>query len=135
MPSVHDSLLTGYTVDGKIRSIVFHTEPHRGGGDVPIDVVFAGVIAYHIEADCFENIVFDIEEVPASQIVGDGTAFAERHRLHGWPEGWNPDKETAEQFLSRPGISVFALNCSYGATAWVAARTIEERVIPVVSQA
>jgi len=133
MPSIHDSLLTGYTVDGKIQSIVFHTEPDRGCGEVRIDIVFSGVVAYHIEADCFQNVVFGIEEVSASQVIGDGTAFAERHRLHGWPRDWNPDKETAEQFLSRPGIRVFALNCSYGATAWVAARAIEERVISPVS--
>jgi hypothetical protein len=43
--------------------------------------------------------------------------FAARHRLHGWPWKWNPAKETAEQFLTRPGVRVFALDCSYGMTA------------------
>ena len=129
MPSIHDSLLTGYAVDGTARTIVFHTEPHQGGGEVPIDIVFTGVVAYHIEGDCLQNIVFGIEEVPAAELIGDGTAFAERHRMHGWPRSWNPDKETAEQFLTRPGIRVFALECSYGMTAWVAAASIEERVM------
>jgi hypothetical protein len=117
MPSIHDSLLTGYVVDGKARTIVFHTEPHQGGGEAFIDVVFSGVVAYHIEADCFENCVFGIEEIAAARVIGDGTVFAARHRLHGWPWKWNPAKETAEQFLTRPGVRVFALDCSYGMTA------------------
>ena len=129
MPSIHDSLLTGYVVDGKARTIVFHTEPHRGGGEAFIDVVFSGVVAYHTEADCLENCVFGIEEVPAAHVIGDGIVFAERHRLHGWPRKWNPDQETAEQFLTKPGVRVFALECSYGMSAWVAATLIEERVI------
>ena len=34
-----------------------------------------------------------------------------------------------EQFLTQPGVRVFALECSYGMTAWVAAALIEERVM------
>src|SRR5687768_11597216 len=121
MHSVHDSLLAGYVVDGKARSITLHTEPHHGGGEAFIDVVFRGVVAYVVEGDCLENIVSGIDEVSPQSVVGDGVAFAERHRLHGWPRGWDPAVETAEQFLSRPGVRVFAFHCSYGAAGWIAA--------------
>lgn len=71
MTFIHDSLLTGYTVDGTNRTIVLHTQPHQGGGTVPIDVIFSGVVAYHFEGDCFCNTVFDIEEVPSARIIGE----------------------------------------------------------------
>jgi hypothetical protein len=129
MPSIHDSLLTGYEVDGRARSITLHTEPDPGGGGAFIDVVFRGVIAYHFEGDCLRNIVFGIEEVPPEVVIGDGVRFAERHRSHGWPRGWNPTAESAEQFLSRPGVRVFTLHCSYGAGGWIAAKSMEQCVV------
>ena len=70
MPSIHDSLLTGYTVHGTNRKIVLRTESHRGGGTALIDVIFGGVVTYHFEGDCLGNIVFDIDEVPTASIIG-----------------------------------------------------------------
>lgn len=129
MPSIHDSLLTGYVVDGKTGSITLHTEPHQGGGELFIDVVFRGVVAYHFEGDCLQNIVFGIDQVSPPQVIGDGSAFAERHRKYGWPRDWDPKVETAEEFLSRPGVKIFELHCSYGSAGWVAAQSMEERVV------
>ena len=60
-PSIHDSLLTGYGVDGKTRTITLHTEPHQGGGEAFVDVIFAGVVAYQFEGDAMSNIIFGIE--------------------------------------------------------------------------
>jgi hypothetical protein len=129
MTSIHDSLLTGYVVDGKARSLVLHTEPHAGGGEAIVDVVFLGVVAYHLEGDCLKNIVFGVEEVSPEDVIGDGAAFAERQRLYGWPGNWNPNTETLAQFLSRPGVKVFELQCSYGMGGWVAAESMEQRVV------
>jgi hypothetical protein len=129
VPSIHDSLLTGYSVDGNEKSIVLHTEPRDGGGDAFIDILFRDVVAYHFEADCLQNIVFEINEVSADQIVADGTEFAERHRKCGWPSGWNPQTESAADFLTRNGRKVFLLHSSYGMEGWVAAMSIEERII------
>ena len=125
MKSIHDSLLTGYVVDGRERSVTLHTEPHPGGGDAFIDVVFRGVVAYHFEADCFENIVSEIIQVDPGRVVGDGAGFAERHRMCGWPPEWNPSVETAELFLVRAGARVFELQCSYGMAGWIAAKSIQ----------
>lgn len=128
MPSIHDSLLTGYTVDGTNKTIVLHTHPEQGGPTVPIDVIFSGVVAYHFEGDCLGNVEFGIEEVPSADIVGDGIAFAERGRLYGWPKGWDMNRETPEEFLSRVGCRCFALHCSYGMCGWVAANGMEQLV-------
>ena len=93
-----------------------------------MDVVFRGVVAYHIEGDCFENIVFDVEEVPIPFVVGDGATFAERCRQHGWPRDWNPHRESAQDFLARSGARVFDITCSYGLGGWVAATSMDQVV-------
>ena len=124
MNSLHESLLTGYEVDGARRTIVLRTEPHHGDG-VRAQVRFSGVLAYHLEGDCLKNIIFDVNEVPSESIVGDGEAFAERHRGCGWPEGWDPKKEPPEQFLRRNGCRCFSLTSSYGIHGWIAAERME----------
>jgi len=128
MPSIHDSLLTGYTVDGTNRKIVLHTEPHQGGGAAEIDVIFTCVAAYHFEGDCLGNILFDIEQVPVASIIGDGTMFRERSRLCGWPNAWDPKQEGPEEFFSRLGCKLYEIHCSYGMYGWVAAERMQQIV-------
>jgi hypothetical protein len=128
MDFIHDSLLTGYNVDGTNRTIVLRTEPHQGGGSALIDVIFNGVVAYHFEGDCFGNIVFDIEEVSPASIISDGKAFEERNRAHGWPPGWNPEKEGAQEFFSRVGCRLYEIHCSYGMYGWIAAKEMQQLV-------
>src|SRR5688572_30857863 len=99
MPSIHDSLLTGYVVNGSAQLITLHTEPHQGGGEAFIDVIFERVVAYHFEGDCLQNIVFGIEQVSVDQIVGDGSEFAERHRQYGWPRDWNEPRNHSRNSL------------------------------------
>jgi len=127
---VHDSLLTGHTVDGTRRLITLRTEPHAGGGVAFIDVVFHGVEAYHFEGDTLHNIVLEILEVPAATIVGNGEIFSERHRLYGWPREWDSRKESAVQFFERKQLKLFDLHCSYGMAGWIAASSIEYVVKP-----
>jgi hypothetical protein len=125
---VHDSLLTGYSVDGLNRMLVMHTQPHQGGGTDWIDVIFHGITAYHFEGDCLENIVFDIEEI-AADTVTNTAEFEERNRLYGAPTGWDRRRETGEQFFSRTGCRVFEIQCSYGLHGWVAAETCDRIVV------
>jgi hypothetical protein len=90
-------------------------------------VVFTGVVAYHFEADCLQNIVSEVIETPAQTVIGDGTAFLDRHRSAGWPSGWDPGRETPEQFFERHGCRCFEVICSYGIGGWVAAQRMELR--------
>ena len=124
MGSVHDSLVIGYTVDGARRTIVLRCEPHHGDG-MAADVRFSGVLAYHFEGDCLQNIVFDIAEVPIDVIVGDGSAFAERNAEFGWPRGWDPHREGPAEFLRRCKGRCFELSSSYGMCGWVAAERMD----------
>jgi hypothetical protein len=120
MTAIHDSLLTGYVVDGAGRSIILYARPHGGGG-AALDVKFTGVVAYHFEGDCLQNIVFDVVEVTPEDIVGDGRTLVERNRQHGWPRGWASAAEGAAQFLRRQGCRCFEISASYDMNGWVAA--------------
>jgi hypothetical protein len=124
MSSIHDSLLTGYVVDGARGTIVLYARPHQGGG-AALDVRFSGVVAYHFEGDCLQNIVFDIVEVAPEALLDDGRAFLERNRQHGWPAGWDPATEGPAEFIRRLGCRCFELSASYGMSGWVAAQRME----------
>jgi hypothetical protein len=124
-PSIHDSLLCGYDVNGDNRTIILHTRPHQGGGTAYIDVIFRGACGYHFEGDCLSNIVFGIDEVAASEVIGDGVLWYERNRQHGWLPGWNPKQENAEQFLNRRKCRVYVLSSSYGIDGFVIAESME----------
>lgn len=123
MASLHDSLIVGHSVDGEARTLVLRTKPHRGGGE-SFDVRFAGVVAYHLEGDCFQNILSEILEVPAETIIRDAEVLA-RHRECGWPPGWKPARESFAEFVAREGARFFQITCSYGMGGWIAAREME----------
>jgi hypothetical protein len=122
MAPLHDSLIAGYSVDGASRELVLRTKPHRGAGG-HFDVRFTDVVAYHLEGDCFQNILSEILEVPAGVVIRDAEVAA-RHREFGWPAGWEPGRETLPQFVAREGARFYQLICSYGMGGWVAARAM-----------
>lgn len=123
MPSLHDSLIVGYSVDGVARTLVLRTTPHQGAGG-HFEVRFEGLVTYHLEGDCLQNIVLEIREAPADAVVRESEA-AERHRLYGWPPGWDPKRESLAAFVARQGARFFEVSCSYGMGGWVAARTMD----------
>ena len=128
-PSIHDSLLTGYSVDGNARTITLHTEPHRGGGEAFVDVIFTGVVAYQFEGDAMRNIIFGIE--PASPEYADDIAkmIVEQQRQHGVMPGWDRKAETLQQHCVRTSTTLFYIQSSYGLDGWVAAATMTKVVI------
>jgi hypothetical protein len=121
--SLHDSLIVGHSADGEARTLVLRTKPRPGGGG-SIDVWFAGVVAYHLEGDCFQNILSEILEVPAETIIRDAEVLA-RQRECGWPPGWEPARESFAGFVAREGARFFQITCSYGMGGWIAAREME----------
>jgi hypothetical protein len=128
-PSIHDSLLTGYSVDGSARTITLHTEPHQGGGEAFVDVIFTGVVAYQFEGDAMSNIIFGIE--PASPDYEDDIAkvIIEQQRQHGTMPGWNSKSETLREHCAHTGTTLFCIQSSYGLDGWVAAATMTRVVI------
>lgn len=125
IPSIHDSLLYAYEVDGDRKHIVLHTRPHSGGGTARVDIVFAGVEAYHFEGDCLGNIVFGIEALTTSSEVDDPQLIEKRYRRFGWPRGWNPPTETFDEFVANHRCRIYQLTSSYGMEGFVVARRME----------
>jgi hypothetical protein len=128
MPSLHDSLMIGYSVDGIARTLVFRTIPHQGVGG-HFEVRFTDVVAYHLEGDCFRNIISEVLEVPVDAVIRDAEV-ADLHRRYGWPPGWDPARETLPEFVARNGGRFFQVNCSFGIGGWVAARAVDVAAQP-----
>ena len=128
-PSIHDSLLIGYEVDGKKRTIVLHTEPHQGGGEAFVDVIFTGVVAYQFEGDAMGNIIFEIEPAPASDYDETATVIIEQQRQHGGMPQWDAKTETLQQHCDRCGLKLFNIQSSYGLDGWVMAATMTKAVV------
>jgi len=120
-PSIHDSLLTGYEVDGKKRTIVMHIEPHQGGGEAFVDVTFTGVVAYQFEGDAMGNIIFGIEPAPAQDYDEIAKVIIEQQRQHGVMPQWNAKTETLHEHCDRCGLTLFNIQGSYGLDGWVIA--------------
>ena len=127
-PSIHDSLLTGYEVDGLAQRIVLHTEPFSGGGDAFVDVTFDGVAAYEFENDLLQNIVFEVEEASLTETQEIANRIQAEEGRWGFPREWDPRRETVLECFTRLNVKVFQLRSSYGMTGWVAARAMSQVV-------
>lgn len=125
-PSIHDSLLTGYEVDGVAQRIVLHTEPFSGGGDAFIDVTFDGVAAYEFQNDLLQNIVFEVEEASLTETQEIANRIQAEEGRWGFPREWDPRRETVLECFTRLNVKVFQLGSSYGMTGWVTARAMSQ---------
>src|SRR5579862_1211633 len=99
--SVHDNRLTSYTVDSKERRIILHTEfadkePHEHTDDL-----FEDVLAYHFQNDLFGTIIFDVIEIPFSDILENFAEMFEEGWQYGWPRGWEKNKENIDVYVAR----------------------------------
>ncbi len=128
-PSIHDSLLTGYEVDGNKRTIIMHTEPHQGGGEAFVDVIFTGLVAYQFEGDAMGNIIFEIVPASAEARLDIAMVIVAQQRQHGMMPDWNATSETLDQYCDRVGLAMFTIQSSYGLDGWVLAASMEQRLV------
>jgi hypothetical protein len=129
VPSIHDSLLTGYEVNGTERTITLHTETQTGGIEAFVEVVFTGVAAYQFEGDAMNNILFGIEPVSAEHQDDIANAIIEQQRQHGAMPGWNLKTETFQQHCQRNSLTPFFIQSSYGLDGWVLATAVTQVVV------
>jgi hypothetical protein len=89
----YDNELVGYSVDGRRRRIVLHTEDvHRQNPHPRIDVVFESVEFYQFRYATLVSIVFDVQEHPMRRALEKRAAeFDEAFRRSGWPDRWETD--------------------------------------------
>ncbi len=126
MKSVHDNLLTRYSVDARDRKIVFETEDPYTTPPEQVTVMFLGVQAYFFEDDIFNNILFDIEECNPAWILDHYRETLGAGACHGWPWGWEREKENLSEFVSRLGLKFFDVSSSLGLSGWVLCKEIRK---------
>jgi len=125
-PSIHDNRITVYSVFAAERRIVIQTEFRDREPTEFTSIVFEDVLAYHFENDLFGTIIFDVEEVDLSALLKKHVALFEAGWCHGWPRGWEKDKETIEVFVRRLNMRAFELWASYGMQGWVLANRMSK---------
>ena len=121
-PSIHDNRVVSYEVECERRRIVPHTR--SGGEREPFeftDLIFEGVLAYHLEHDNFGNILFGVEELPVAQLVSHGQRVFEAGSKWGWPGPWNTSPEASIDYLVSKRARAFEISSSYGLAGWVIA--------------
>jgi hypothetical protein len=128
--SIHDNRVVAYEVDGDRRCIVLHT---RFEERVPVeftDLIFEGVLAYHLENDNFGNILFGVEELPVAQLVESCRSLFEEGSKYAWPGPWNESPEASIAHLESQRVKAFAVSSSYGLCGWVIAASCRVEALP-----
>src|SRR5262245_9413230 len=127
--SIHDNRVVAYHVDCEQCQIILHTRFDERDPVEYTDVVFEGVDAYNFEGDNFVNILFDVREVPISELVGEYRALFEEGVKYAWPGDWNDSPEAAIRHFQAEGAKAFEIASSFGLAGWVVAKSCRrERV-------
>ena len=127
--SLHDNHLVSYEVVCERREIRLCTEFRDRGEPFELtDVFFTGVVAYDFWHDSdIGTIIFDISEVPPTDIYAE---HAEQFRdgiRYGWPGEWAQSAESAAAHFQQHSIRGFELSSSCGMSGWVLAQHMQKR--------
>lgn len=122
----HDNHVVGYSVDGRGRRIILHTENVYAPEPHPrLDVVFVGVEFYQFKCAALVSVLLDITEMPLRATLG---AMAEEldaaFRRCGWPDRWDsrPDRREARlRELEAAQARFFEISSSIGFEGWIVA--------------
>jgi hypothetical protein len=128
-PSVHDNIVLGYTVSCEERELVIHTEYRDLEPSERTDIVFRGVEAYHLIGDTLRSVLFDVEESPLGQILGDFSTVFEDGARYSWPGIWNRSRESCLLHLQGLGCRGWTVSASYGIWGFVIATEMELRTV------
>jgi len=129
-PSIHDSRIVSYEVDGEMRRIVFHTRFEEGTASERADVIFESVLAYRFERDDFGNILFGIDEVGVRELVEENRVLFESESKYAWPGFWNTSPESSIEYFESKGARAFVISASLGLEGWVVAASCKVEVTP-----
>jgi hypothetical protein len=122
--SLHDRSILGYEVDAPLRRLTLRTGSHPNAPATPhVSVLFLDVEAYSLVHDAFGNIIFSIDEIPATDILKEHRALFEAGaRQAGWPRFWGRSFDDAQTYLLEHGTRGFELSASIGMSGWVLSR-------------
>ena len=133
MVSVHDNLVYAQAVDYEGCRVVLHTVYQPADPPEFTDIVFAGVVAYHVEHQAFRgvgvsaNILFDAEESEAASVLGRYTDLLAAAKNYGWPALEYDSPADLAARLAACGAKCFEIHSSCGLSGFVFAASMEFR--------
>ena len=140
MVSVHDNLVYAQTVDYDGGRVVLHTVYPPADPPEFTDVVFAGVVVYHVEQQAFggggvaANVVFDIEESAAEPVLGRYVDLLAATKNYAWPVPEYDGLDDLAARLTAGGAKCFEIHSSCGLCGFVFAASMEFRRRPARAQ-
>ena len=124
--SVHDNIIVSYEVLCEQHEIRLHTKFYDRQPVEHTDIVFRGVEAYFFHHDNFQNIIFDIMEIPVEDILVEDHVQFEEGRRWAWPGVWNDSESAMRAYLTECGVRGFSLSSSLGMHGWILAKSMEK---------
>lgn len=128
--SIHDNRVVSYEVDADRRRIVLHTRFEEREPKESTDLVFEGVLAYHLENDNFSNILLGVYEIPVAQLVERERSRFEEGFQYAWPGPWNVSPQASIDHLQSKGARAFEIQSAYGLAGWVVAESYRLEAAP-----
>ncbi|QEG37063.1 hypothetical protein [Bythopirellula goksoeyrii] len=127
--SIHDNTLVSYEVLCNRREIRLHTEfRDRGEPYEFTDIMFTGVVAYDFRYDSeIGTIIFEITDVPASDIYEQQVDQFQAGIRYGWPGEWAKSSQDAADYFAKNSVCGYILSSSCGMNGWILARSKEIR--------
>ena len=111
-----------------LHTVYYHAEPHEY-----TDIVFAGVIAYHVEQQAFHghgvaaNVVFDAEESDAAFVLGRYSEILAAAKNYGWPVLQYDGLADLAARLIAGGTKCYEVHSTCGLSGFVFAASMEFR--------
>lgn len=127
--SIHDNIVTGYTVSCETREIVLHTEFRDQEPNEKTDVIFRGVEAYHIMGDNMQSVLFDVYECTIDQILLDFNSEFEEGVKYAWPGPWNESPKACREYFEKHECKAWMISSSYGMAGFVMAKSMELKML------
>ncbi len=122
VPSLHDHVIYAYSVLTEERRLVLHTESEGGAF---VDLAFGDVVAYEFRCVLEGNVIFEVEEGSAREVVDARRELFRADQPYGWPALEYADEADLVRQLEGGGVVAYWIVPSYGLSGWVLAKGAE----------
>jgi hypothetical protein len=127
--SIHDNIVTGYSVSCEKHRIVLHTEFRDRDPIERTDIVFYDVEAYCLFRDNMSNILNAVTELDLSEILEKYSAEFESGAKYAWPGFWNKSPQSCLEYLRNRQCKGWEILSSIGMEGFVIAKKMTLNII------
>jgi hypothetical protein len=123
--SVHDNIVTGYTVLCNRKELVICTEFRERQTYEKTNIVFRGVEAYFLTGDNMQSILFDVTECTIEHILNQYSSEFISGAEYDWPGPWNESIDSCRRYFFEHQCKGWLINSSYGISGFVVANEMK----------